>query len=71
MEHSHQDLNHSQGDQPRISSNHLLKKLAVAALKHVNGSEKLIKEHFPEGNLKDPHRLYPSKPKNLPYHLGW
>ena len=70
MEHHH-DLNHSQGEQPRITSKHLLKKLAVAALKNVNGSEKLIKEHFPEGNLQDPHRLHPPKPKNLPYHLGW
>jgi len=64
-------MNHSQGYEPRVSSKALLKNLAQTALKNVPGAEKLIKKHFHEGPVVDPHRLAPPKPKNQALHLGW
>ena len=67
----HLNFHQSQGQQLRVASKQMLKSLAQSALKNIPGAEKAIREHFPEGNVKDPHQLFPPKPKNLAYHLGW
>ena len=70
-EHAHFDMNHSQGQTSKVSSNVYVKSLATAALKHIPGSAELIHEHFNVQEKKDPHKLVPLKAKNLSYHLGW
>ena len=71
MEHQHLDMNHAQGYQPRVTNKAMLKKLVQTAFKHIPGGAEAIKEHFPSGNVVDTHKLFPPKPKNLKYHLGW
>ena len=70
-EHAHNDLNYAQGYEPRISSKPLLQKLATVALKGVPGATKLIEEHFSTAQVKDPHKLFPVRPRNQAMHLGW
>ena len=40
------NFNHEVGYEARVSSHHLLKSLAKAALKHVPNSEKVIQRYF-------------------------
>ena len=70
-QHAHMDMNHAAGYEPRVSSASKLEALASAALANVPGAKKLIEDHFGRGPMKDPHRLFPPRPRNQTLHLGW
>ena len=44
--HATLNFNHERGYEAKVSSHHLIKTLASAALKHVPGSEKVIEHYF-------------------------
>ena len=66
--HAHLDMNHHQGYEPRVHSEHLVKSLAEAALKNVPGSKQVIERSFAKGPIYDPHKLLPNKPINQVMH---
>ena len=58
----------AEADKPRVESQHLMKELALKALKNIPGSAPLIKKHFSTDAITP--ELREPKPINLVMHLA-
>ena len=65
----HQNFHVSTAYEPKISSSHLLQKLATKALAQVPGAQDVIAKHFTTNVIQTD--LKPPPPKNLVYHSGY
>ena len=71
-EHTWLNMNHGIYDEPKVSSVEGKKQVAIAALRHIEGSKKIIEDHFYRGTLKIPYS-FPSKPHvnmQMPHIIG-
>ena len=69
MNHSNLNFHQAEAEKPRVDSQHLLKELAQASLKHIPGSAALIDKHFNQERIKP--ELKEAKPINLVMHHAY
>ena len=71
MEHQHLDMSHGIHDEPKVSSAHLVQKIAEAAVKNIPGAQAVVKNYFHKGRWDIPFTIKEKKPVNQTMHLGW